>query len=525
MKMRFINLFLFLVLFQNVWSLKSTFYGYIYKYPITMEIDINDDGDAKGYYYYNKQKKKLTLTGKITRKDKKIFLKTNNNMESFQGYLMNNNESRIIGRWKYKNKNLPFELQRERFTTKNTHYYNKTGLNIDPIADEYFETKEMEIFTDTAFIFSYYSLLGSNQISFDAHPNITDVTNMQKMIELANKIRSESNDGYSYSLIVWRNLLVTFLQLHYTPEYFLKYLNNENILAKERKNKNDYFTRWAFTSCYTFDLYKEFKKENSKSKKKAISFFINKNFTKAEAEFLASYTEYLIQNRAYGSSPSSDFCEISDLLQRIIAGDKTAAILAKITAKKYDNQELFLCLKASILLKGNKQIIKKLLEKVEDINSFDESPLSCAVQDLEMLKFLLNQKICSLDINHKNLFGKTPLFYAIQYSNHESVAYLLQKGANVNQKYATKSEIDMRMTDNEIYHAQRTPLMHAAQNSDVAMLKLLLNNGANLKDLDEIDNNALDYAISEKKEENIKFLQKLKLSSTGNWNNYSSTSW
>ena len=112
------------------------------------------------------------------------------------------------------------------------------------------------------------------------------------------------------------------------------------------------------------------------------------------------------------------------------------------------------------------------------------------------------------DANHKNHFGKTPLFYAIENNYHETVRVLLDYGANISQKYQNLG--DGYEGCSMIEQWNRTPLMHAAQHSDKAMLKLLLDRGANLQDKDVLGSTAIDYANKSKKDKNAAFLKKLK---------------
>jgi ankyrin repeat protein len=53
--------------------------------------------------------------------------------------------------------------------------------------------------------------------------------------------------------------------------------------------------------------------------------------------------------------------------------------------------------------------------------------------------------------------------------------------------------------------------MHAAQHSNIKMLKLLLKQGARLKDTDELGFNALDYAIGHRNKANAAFLRSMGL--------------
>jgi ankyrin repeat protein len=63
-------------------------------------------------------------------------------------------------------------------------------------------------------------------------------------------------------------------------------------------------------------------------------------------------------------------------------------------------------------------------------NKYQPKPLHRAAQDnsLDMLKLLLKKDI---DIEDKDQFGATALFYAIRNNHHEAVHLLLEKGANV----------------------------------------------------------------------------------------------
>ncbi len=508
-------LLILLILWQPLWSVEAKFYGFIYKYPVTMQLDIGNDNKLVGHYFYDKQQKKIAIQGELKGEDKKLFLKTDNGSESFVGYLLNYKEqenNRIIGRWNYKNKELPFEFQKQRFTAEDDRYYQKTGLHINPIADNYLQKEEIEVFTKLVFEHCIWEVYGSNQIQFDAHPNALDKTNQTRIVELTEEVRSQAGRYYGYNSTVDRNFLADLLRLCHNPKEILKNFTGDSPFDKYSQNANNYFTRWSFASVYNFNLYKEFKKEEAKLKKELIAFYKQKKFSQAQANYLADYTEYQIRNKAYGSSASADYKENSKLLQKIVAGDEAASIVAEIDSDKYDNDELFLCLNAAILLKRETKIIQKLLKNVENIDSFEESPLSSAVQNLQTLKFLLKDKELRLDVNHKNPFGKTPLFYAIQYNQHEAARLLLEKGADVNQKYASAAEIENILEyPKEIYHTQRTPLMHAAQHADVKMLGLLLEKKSHLEDLDEVGFNALDYAIYGENKENVAFLQSLNL--------------
>ena len=80
--------------------------------------------------------------------------------------------------------------------------------------------------------------------------------------------------------------------------------------------------------------------------------------------------------------------------------------------------------------------------------------------------------------------------------------------ADVNHRYRRDAE-----QDDCAYNIvrTRTPLMHAAQHADVAMLRLLLQKGASLHDVDGLGDNATDYALRSLRDGNTGYLKSLGL--------------
>lgn len=63
----------------------------------------------------------------------------------------------------------------------------------------------------------------------------------------------------------------------------------------------------------------------------------------------------------------------------------------------------------------------------------------------------------------------------------------------------------------KLQHTRRTTLMHAAQNSDVRMIKILLESGASLQAQDDLGFNAHDYALMGERRDNALYLSSLGL--------------
>jgi len=150
--------------------------------------------------------------------------------------------------------------------------------------------------------------------------------------------------------------------------------------------------------------------------------------------------------------------------------------------------------------------IALLAEQAKSLNDGDESPLFFALRSPANVRFLLDR---GADVNYKNGFGKTVLFYAVGFNDHRLVELFLNRKASINHRYANPSKDE---TDcGYLVRGGRTPLMHAAQHADVAMLKLLLDRGARLKDVDDAGDNATAYALRHNRAENAAYLKSLGL--------------
>ena len=100
------------------------------------------------------------------------------------------------------------------------------------------------------------------------------------------------------------------------------------------------------------------------------------------------------------------------------------------------------------------------------------------------------------------------------------VQLLLDHKADVNHSYKSKEAIKAIEEEGKLpfyqsycllAHNKRTPLMHAAQHGNVALIKLLLQRGAKLDSVDQEGFNAADYARMGNKPENLHYLRSLDL--------------
>lgn len=163
---------------------------------------------------------------------------------------------------------------------------------------------------------------------------------------------------------------------------------------------------------------------------------------------------------------------------------------------------------------GDINTIKKLLAlpnsnlDLDAVNSDDETALSLAVQrnHLECAEFLL-MKGANPDIKNKN--DVTLLIESVKHKNLEATKLLLQYGANcdaqdndkqtalhwVTSKVFFKLLLDAGANPNLSDDRGHTPLMGAAEKSNVAIVQLLLAAGANPNETDKYKLTALHYAV------------------------------
>lgn len=153
-----------------------------------------------------------------------------------------------------------------------------------------------------------------------------------------------------------------------------------------------------------------------------------------------------------------------------------------------------------------------------------ESAIFYALESYENTNFLIQN---GANVNQANAFGKTPLFYAIEFNRLDIIKLLLDNGANVNQKYINNNEklaLSANIGSNTPYfitfcaleHTSKNVLMHAAAYGNVEILKLLISKGANFNAVDDLGFNALDFALSAGKKENADYLKSLGLKANEN---------
>lgn len=364
-----------------------------------------------------------------------------------------------------------------------------------------------------------YSLIDLNcKFSFKNNP-IT-----QKLYTLANEIRGSNSacmGGEYFSDL--RKFDFLLLKAALDPLSYKENLQDAIILEEKFEKLKAYFRFWAYQSIGNFKLYKDFWKEyNNAINPLTMYFYNNFKMDKASAIYYASNALNEFLNWAVGETKI--FKDTSNF-QKFVTNSKNSLTQIKeyIYANKISDLELNNGFKSALLNNRDVGIIAEFIKLGAKLNEGYESALFYALGNYDNVKFLLENGAL---VDYKNSFGKTALFYAVEYNNHEVAKLLIENGANINQKYINDNEklsvasigsnTPYYITLCALEHTSKNIFMHAANYADVKMLKLLVEHKVKIDEVDDLGFNALDFAIIAKKEENVKYLRELGLKENEN---------
>lgn len=353
--------------------------------------------------------------------------------------------------------------------------------------------------------------------------NLSSFKIIKKLYLISSKIRGDdiACAGISYIPKFQEYNYLLFKMLS-NPLNYEKYKNKN--FEDNKEKLQDYFKYWAYQSIGNFILYNEFINEYENTFKNLILYFKNNfNLNDKKASNISLKIINEITNWAIGETKI--FKKLNDLEQIVINKNHDSNYLKSfLKENNFSTDEFTNALNCALLAKRDEKNLKILIEFGADINYGYENSLFYALQDYNNAKFLIQNGV---DVNQSNSFGKTPLFYAIEYNLKDIINLLIQNNANINAQYINLNEklaLSSNVQSNTPYyitfcalkHTSKSILMHAAYNCDVEILKILVKNGANIKQVDDLGFNALDFAISAKKDENIKYLKSLGLKQNEN---------
>ena len=347
----------------------------------------------------------------------------------------------------------------------------------------------------------------------------------KKLYQIANQIRGNSSicSGLSY-LEKLRKFQYLLLQIPLNPTTYQKKLQKAEILEQKYDVLKAYFRYWAYQSIGNFRLYREFWQEYNKALKPLEEYFeSNFNFDKGSNIYYTSNALNEFLNWAVGGTKIHK--DIS-ALSRFVANKHNDAMRLEqyILAHQPTPSELTLALRSALLNQRDVKILGTLLEFGAKFDEGYESAIFYALENEANTAFLIDK---GADVNHSNAFGKTPLFYAIEFNDKNIIKLLIERGANIHQKYINNNEklaLSANIGSDTPYfitlcaleHTSKNVFMHAASYADVEILKLLVAGGVDIFAVDDLGFNALDFALIADKKENAAYLEKLGLKANKN---------
>ncbi|ECL5762404.1 ankyrin repeat domain-containing protein [Campylobacter jejuni] len=314
----------------------------------------------------------------------------------------------------------------------------------------------------------------------------------KKLYAISNEIRGSNSscNGVAY-LPKLQQFDFLLLKIAIDPIAYQKTLDTPENLEKKYDILKSYFRYWAYQSIGNFRLYKAFWQEYNNAIEPLEKYFeSNFNFDKGSNIYYTSNALNEFLNWAVGETKI--YKDISPLAKIMSNKNYSVSYIQDFIFSNNPSQDdLTIALQAALLNQREKEILELLIRFGARIDEGYESAI----------------------------------FYALE--SYENTNFLIQNGANVNQKYINNNEklaLSANIGSNTPYfitfcaleHTSKNVLMHAAAYGNVEILKLLISKGANFNAVDDLGFNALDFALSAGKKENADYLKSLGLKTNEN---------
>ena len=356
-----------------------------------------------------------------------------------------------------------------------------------------------------------------NEGLFYCDGSLLNLKDVKELFDASVAVRSESQSCVGEG--VYRENLNKFrwilLKASFAPDIYAKELEKPEVAEAQKDAQMEYFRYWANESLFNFLKYKKFSEAYKNAQTPLVKFYEGLGLDTASAAYYATsvVNEFLTFSVGKNVNKAKILTQEQKLMAQKMSFDELANLLY---SKNFTTAELTELLNIALLNDKSKEMIAEIIRRGADINLGDETPLFFALKNIENVKLLLQNRA---DVNHKNFFGKSALFYAVQFDDRALCELLLKSGANANESYIDENTkmnmINFGQAQVEdtcgLEHTNRSVFMHAAAHATPEILKLLIDSGADINATDDAGFNALDYAMKEQNEKTIKFLENLGL--------------
>jgi hypothetical protein len=347
------------------------------------------------------------------------------------------------------------------------------------------------------------------EVEYDCPEGLGNLPFLRRLAHLADAVRGAQDQDCDGTILLTkqRSFAFSLLKAGFAPALFLREAEKTQAQAGPEHGGDDlysnqlrYFAVWSEQSFSNFQLHRAFLAESDRALPLLAAHYQEKfHISPAKARTLARHGLMIYLKWAAGTFSEDELAPPPPLVQLSLDRRSTVAGLRKalVASPAPGPAEIDRALKVALLHNRPRPYLALLVQQLKTLDAGDESALFFALGNLENVKFLLAR---GASVDYANRFGKTPLFYAVGRGDLRLAKLLLDHGAGVDHNYKKAAELEPSSDPllcgeyHFIRHAGRTPLMHAAQHADVAMLKLLLARGARREDVDGMGFNALDYA-------------------------------
>lgn len=194
-----------------------------------------------------------------------------------------------------------------------------------------------------------------------------------------------------------------------------------------------------------------------------------------------------------GTAIAGDFVDLAGMQRDEFSNPLVSADATEIPVLVYT-----IALALAIGAQADESILTELIAMGAEIDGGDTPPIIHAVDNRASLDLLLG---AGAKPDAPNGFGKTALMMASHLDEADAVKTLLSAGANPNRKTWKKlPDVEDRMGRmrpdcryTALKFRERTPLMYAAENASLQVIRLLLDAGADKSAVDTGGRNVLDY--------------------------------
>lgn len=324
---------------------------------------------------------------------------------------------------------------------------------------------------------------------------------LQNLYNISLQIRGVSVDCEGSRAITYkREFKFLLLKALYAPEIYKKTLENKFLSDVKVNGNRDYFQIWALGSLDNFIKFDTFNSHYQVVVPMLVDYYKSAfGYDEASAIYYASRVANEFLDVAVGNHKNK--FKLYDLDKNMLDTKfDTNLLISYLYAKRPNSLELTSALKTAILLNKEIEFLDVLIKWGAELNSGHESAIFYSLKNLAITKYLISK---GADINYKNSFGKTPLFYAVEFKDENLVNLLIDNGADVDAKIISNSE---KMTLSSITggyfsfnlcslnHTSKSVLMHAAKYSNLRIAKTLIKKGARIDEVDDLGYNLADWA-------------------------------